>query len=37
MTHNEAPWKTAYAKGINAVIDTNEMYNFYKALLNENS
>lgn len=37
MTHNEAPWKVAYAKGINTKIDTGEMYNFYKAMLNESN
>ena len=35
MTHNEAPWKTAYSKGNNAVINTTEMYNFYRTMLNE--
>lgn len=35
MTHNEAPWKTAYGKGDNAAIDTAEMYSFYKAMLDE--
>lgn len=37
MTHNEEPWKLAYAKGINTKIDALGMYNFYKAMLNESS
>lgn len=35
MTHTEAPWKTAWAKGEGSVIDTAEMYSFYKQMLDE--
>ncbi|MGN0728026.1 Panacea domain-containing protein [Treponema sp.] len=36
MTHSEAPWVNAYAKGQNTVIDTKEMYLFYKNMLESN-
>lgn len=32
-THNETPWQNAIAKGNNSVIDTTEMFNFYKSQL----
>ena len=34
-THTEQPWITAFKKGNNAVIDTNEMFSFYSQQINE--
>lgn len=35
MTHNERPWKEAKERGVNSVIDTDLMFNFYSNMLND--
>jgi len=35
MAHNEAPWKNAYVKGQNNIIDVREMKEFYRRQLED--